>query len=376
MPIDPNIPLSVSPGPNLPGIYQAAQNFQTGEKRNKLLDLAIQERGQTQEPTFPQAAQAELEYVDSVINTVRPVLSGANPQQILGEVQRAHQEYQQKFKRPSQMFAEMEKDLQTGGMEAFTEGLKEYDAIRNPQQPEELKSVAAGTSLYDPTTRQVVYKNEKTETPDMREDPNGVLRYTTGNEKGQPVWPGLDIETPEDPKNLQTEEGLRKEFNTLLKDFYKVSDSYARIQASGESPSAAGDLALIFNYMKMLDPGSTVREGEFANAENSAGLDARIRAQYNKVISGQRLADEQRADFLSRSEGLYQAAKDRAKTTADAYSGIADRYGVNTQNVIAAFTEGTKGDAEIPTIGSDEEYNALPSGTVFVDPEGVRRRKP
>ena len=34
------------------------------------------------------------------------------------------------------------------------------------------------------------------------------------------------------------------------------------------------------------------------------------------------------------------------------------------------------GGAGVPTISSDEEYDALPSGAEFIDPEGKRRRKP
>jgi len=34
------------------------------------------------------------------------------------------------------------------------------------------------------------------------------------------------------------------------------------------------------------------------------------------------------------------------------------------------------GRAEMPTVTTDAEYDALPSGTVFIDPDGNRRRKP
>jgi len=138
-------------------------------------------------------------------------------------------------------------------------------------------------------------------------------------------------------QNLKTEEGLRKEFNTLLKDFNLVADANARVNVAGTNPTAAGDLALIFNFMKMLDPGSTVREGEFANAENSAGIPQRVRGQYNSIVNGQRLSETQRDDFLSRSGDLFTAAQEEAVKTADAYEGIARRAGVNPQNVVAAF---------------------------------------
>jgi len=55
---------------------------------------------------------------------------------------------------------------------------------------------------------------------------------------------------------------LRKEFNSRVGDFTDVSDAYSRVLASvgpGNEGTPAGDIALIFNYMKMLDPGSPVR---------------------------------------------------------------------------------------------------------------------
>ena len=78
--------------------------------------------------------------------------------------------------------------------------------------------------------------------------------------------------------------------------------------ASANNPSPAGDLALIFNYMKVLDPGSTVREGEFANAQNSGSVPNRIVALYNSVINGTRLSDPQRNDFVNRAGQLFNSA--------------------------------------------------------------------
>ncbi len=131
---------------------------------------------------------------------------------------------------------------------------------------------------------------------------------------------------------------LRDEFRNLSKDYIQVRDSYGRIQESAKNPSAAGDLALIFNYMKMLDPGSTVREGEFATAQNSAGIPDRIRAAYNKVIEGERLADNTRNDFTSRAGALYKRQLATHKKNTAQYSALAKRYGVDPQNVTTDFT--------------------------------------
>lgn len=101
---------------------------------------------------------------------------------------------------------------------------------------------------------------------------------------------------------------LNKDYVAQSGEFKKQVDAYNRIVASAEDPSAAGDLALIFNYMKILDPGSTVREGEFATAQNSGSIPSIIQAQYNKVMKGERLANEQRSDFLDRSTRLYNGS--------------------------------------------------------------------
>lgn len=65
---------------------------------------------------------------------------------------------------------------------------------------------------------------------------------------------------------------MRKEVSDRIKEPRQVMTMYQKVQGAAERPSAANDLAMIFAYMKMLDPGSVVREQEFANAQNAAGI--------------------------------------------------------------------------------------------------------
>lgn len=129
--------------------------------------------------------------------------------------------------------------------------------------------------------------------------------------------------------NFDQTMNLLKSYLGQSKTFIEVKESWLRIQASAQNPSAAGDLALIFNYMKMLDPGSVVREGEFATAQNSAGVPEQIRARYNKVLNGERLGDDQRNDFVNRAGSLYDAQKSQQaniesifRRTAEQFSGV------------------------------------------------------
>lgn len=95
--------------------------------------------------------------------------------------------------------------------------------------------------------------------------------------------------------------------NKQVQDYKNVVISYNTISSAAENPSAAGDLSLIFQYMKVLDPGSTVREGEFANAQNAAGVPDRIRNMFNNWSKGQRLDEKQRQDFITQAKKIVEA---------------------------------------------------------------------
>lgn len=105
---------------------------------------------------------------------------------------------------------------------------------------------------------------------------------------------------------------MRKEYNSLdeVKAFKPVRASFLKVKKSSEKPSAAGDLALVFNYMKILDPGSVVRESEFRTAAdasawlqkseaNDVAIPAPIAKAIRKLKDGTILTDSQRKDFVN-----------------------------------------------------------------------------
>jgi hypothetical protein len=127
---------------------------------------------------------------------------------------------------------------------------------------------------------------------------------------------------------------LRGEFVDLSKTFRDVRDSFARVEESAKEPSAAGDIALIFNYMKMLDPASVVRESEFATAQNAAGVPDRIRVQYNKILQGEKLAPNTRQDFVKRAKQLFNRQNKQHTKRKQTFTGLANRFGLDPQNVV------------------------------------------
>ena len=134
-------------------------------------------------------------------------------------------------------------------------------------------------------------------------------------------------------KAFDRAKGLRKEYNDASKDFFKVRDAKARIEASVEEPDATGDIALIFNYMKMLDPGSTVREGEYATASQAGGVDSAVLNIYNRLISGERLQPEQRNMFSSRASKLFKKAETQNKKDLNDVLRVGRQYGLTKSDI-------------------------------------------
>ena len=172
----------------------------------------------------------------------------------------------------------------------------------------------------------------KNKAPDTR-NVDGSLFQWDGKK-----WQDLGIKgSPNTASKLQSATGLRKEFNDLNKTFVIVREGYEKIKAATKAPSAVGDLTIIFAYMKMIDPGSVVRESEQATAESARGVPAAIRNMYNKMLSGEKLPPAQREDFIKQSQNVYSTMEILSKNTEKKYKELARLYGVDPKLV---FGEG------------------------------------
>lgn len=115
---------------------------------------------------------------------------------------------------------------------------------------------------------------------------------------------------------------LRKEFNALpeVKNYKQVVTSYKTIEEQAKKATPAWDLSMIFAYMKLLDPTSTVREWEFANAQNAASIPDQIVNAYNKAKEGTRLNDKQRQDFLNGAKTQLQSYENQYNKALEEYN--------------------------------------------------------
>lgn len=127
--------------------------------------------------------------------------------------------------------------------------------------------------------------------------------------------------------------GVRKEYVDAPQDFVKMRDAFGKIDAAGKDVSPAGDLGLIYNYLRLLDPGSTVRESEFAQVAASGGLGERFQGYGNMLLTGQRLTDAQRNDVLAQSANAMQSQLGHQLRAEQEFGSLAERYAIPARDV-------------------------------------------
>lgn len=126
---------------------------------------------------------------------------------------------------------------------------------------------------------------------------------------------------------------LRKEWQQTPTYKYQKEIDTAVQKLEGSSANGAGDMSLVYAYMKIQDASTGVKEGEYANAQNAGGIPDWVRNAYNKTVNGQFLTPEQRENF--RAEGRRMAGDHRNTFAAEAkrYRDLATEQGANPDHV-------------------------------------------
>jgi hypothetical protein len=210
-----------------------------------------------------------------------------------------------------------------------------------------LKKATTIAPVYDPVSGNMIYAGGEAQggqpmvidgieiPPEFAGNRKAAQTYIDEKARGAAGQGKIDYEREQNVFNI--EKGLRGEFKDKTKPFIEQRDAFGRIVNSAKNPSGAGDLSLIFNYMKVLDPGSTVREGEFAQVGKAGGLPGEIQGMFNRLEGGERLTPEIRRDIVNRAGELYKGAEEQTNILAEEYKGLASQYGAKSERVIGKY---------------------------------------
>lgn len=200
-----------------------------------------------------------------------------------------------------------------------TTGLKRrrYMASRPDQQ--------TGRDVPTEPTPEQAGANKKTEllTGELSPEVQGARANLAGLESGARTRAQQAQEIASSGLTSQQQQAalsLSDNFTQESREFYVIQDQYRRLRSVATDPSAAGDLGVIFSYMKILDPGSTVREGEQATAQNATSTPDWVMNLYNRIVTGEKLSPTQRADFVKQAGALFTGASTEHQRRVQTYA--------------------------------------------------------
>lgn len=129
-------------------------------------------------------------------------------------------------------------------------------------------------------------------------------------------------------KGFENEMALSSKFKAepIYKDYNDMKSAFGQVVSSLSQGTPIGDVAGATKVMKLLDPGSVVRETELGIAMAAAGRMDRLNNYFNNMMTGQKLTPTQREDFKALSNELYAAAGQAYNQKRDEYRGFGEAY--------------------------------------------------
>jgi hypothetical protein len=136
--------------------------------------------------------------------------------------------------------------------------------------------------------------------------------------------------------NNKVTSSLRKEIqnNPITKRYQAVAPMYDSTKRAVKEKTRAADLSMIYAFAKVMDPDSSVREGEQQLVLNAGTFGDYLQSMYSKVAHGEsQLTDETRKQLIDQVEIRVGALHNEYENTVENYKGIAQRQHLNPKDV-------------------------------------------
>lgn len=153
----------------------------------------------------------------------------------------------------------------------------------------------------------------------------------------------------ERPAPPQDESERLNRINQLADDFRTEASGLIEAQrfaenAEGAPSSAAGDQTLVVTLNKLLDPRSTIRQGEFDRVAEIGGFTGQAQQFANQIVSEGELGEQARQSIRDEIERLKRANAQELQSVGQHYRRRAVDAGLDPRLVVrSAFTNGGAG---------------------------------
>jgi hypothetical protein len=226
-----------------------------------------------------------------------------------------------------------------GGRSLTAEDFQNNQTTNQPSKPK------VDISKFDPQI-QLIIKGE-----DTYENLPAKERVKLSKQYNQAVQLGLlqkqnnvsEFGRQKDDKYFSLANQLSDDYRTESKDFVIQRNGYqtaSSIPVNNANPQ--DDIQLIFSFMKLQDPGSVVREGEFATAQKYTSTLDGLGVKLDKVMKGNLLSSKQREALKSAITNQYNRSLNNQKRIVDTYSKRAQNAKIDPQDVITDYEVGSQ----------------------------------
>jgi hypothetical protein len=139
-------------------------------------------------------------------------------------------------------------------------------------------------------------------------------------------------------KGFENKMSAKKTFMSepIYKDFNDMKSAYGQVLSSLEQGTPIGDVAGATKVMKLLDPGSVVRESELGLAMSASGRMDRLKNYFGLWSSGRKLTPTQVDDFKTLSNELFAAAGQAYNQKRGEYIGFGKDTGVDLESALGS----------------------------------------
>jgi hypothetical protein len=118
-------------------------------------------------------------------------------------------------------------------------------------------------------------------------------------------------------------------------DASALAGTYKNLVAAAQDPNPINDITLVFGFYKMIDPTSTVREGEYDTLLKSMAIPDRIKNYIQQVQSGEKLTPKMRQEIINAAYNRVEAKKNSVDQSFDVHSNALKTLNVDPNRVLS-----------------------------------------
>jgi hypothetical protein len=205
----------------------------------------------------------------------------------------------------------------------------------------------------------------------------------------------------------KNERDWRGEFKEPIKQATELTSQVGIVRNAAKVGNGTADTALIIAFNKLLDPGAVVREADVALTRQAQSVMEQVNTWMANKAEGDILPEQLRQRISGLTEQIYATSNSVLRDRVMPYREAAESEGANWDRIIPPKMRtslgwddqpdpnawqtvdipkdlqtpkpaATKLAGNVPTFATPDDPGlaALPSGTEFFDPNGVRRIKP